>query len=111
MLPSDWGDGYRNVWLGITTENQEWFDRRRRQLQNIPALIKFISYEPAIGLYGCRNTALTRIGLYRELKVAVGPSKPTVGSRHRCRLSSQGRGPVSQARDHAGIAHLWQSEA
>jgi protein gp37 len=50
MLPSDWGDdGYRNVWLGITAENQEWFDRRWRQLQNIPALIKFISYEPAIG--------------------------------------------------------------
>jgi protein gp37 len=49
MLPSDWGDGYRNVWLGITTENQEWFDRRWRQLQSVPALVKFISYEPAIG--------------------------------------------------------------
>jgi protein gp37 len=49
MLPSDWGDGYRNVWLGITTENQEWFDRRWRQLESVPALIKFISYEPAIG--------------------------------------------------------------
>jgi protein gp37 len=48
MLPSDWGDGYRNVWLGITAENQEWFDRRWKHLQNIPALIKFISYEPAI---------------------------------------------------------------
>jgi len=22
MLPKDWGDGYRNVWLGITAENQ-----------------------------------------------------------------------------------------
>jgi protein gp37 len=49
MLPSDWGDGYRNVWLGITTENQEWFDRRWRRHENIPALITFISYEPAIG--------------------------------------------------------------
>ena len=48
MLPSDWGDGYRNVWLGITAENQEWFDRRWKHLQNIPALIKFISYEQAI---------------------------------------------------------------
>ena len=50
MLPPDWGDdGYRNVWLGVTAEDQEWFDRRWRILQRIPARIKFISYEPAIG--------------------------------------------------------------
>jgi protein gp37 len=35
MLPADWGDGYR---LGITAENQEWFDQRWKHLQNIPAL-------------------------------------------------------------------------
>ena len=50
MLPSDWGEGYRNVWLGVTAENQEWFDRRWKHLQDIPATIKFISYEPAIEL-------------------------------------------------------------
>jgi protein gp37 len=49
MLPLDWGDGYRNVWLGMTAEDQEWFDRRWRILQKVPARIKFISYEPAIG--------------------------------------------------------------
>ena len=49
MLPSDWGDGYRNVWLGVTAEDQEWFDRRWPLLQRIPAVVKFISYEPAIG--------------------------------------------------------------
>jgi protein gp37 len=49
MLPSDWGGGYRNVWLGVTTEDQRWFDRRWKHLQNIPAATKFISYEPAIG--------------------------------------------------------------
>jgi protein gp37 len=49
MLPADWGDGYRNVWLGTTTENQTYFDQRWKHLQNIPALIKFISYEPALG--------------------------------------------------------------
>ena len=49
MLPSDWGEGYRNVWLGVTAENQEWFDRRWKHLQDIPAVIKFISYEPALG--------------------------------------------------------------
>lgn len=28
MLPPDWGEGYANVWLGTTTENQEEADRR-----------------------------------------------------------------------------------
>jgi protein gp37 len=49
MLPDDWGDGYRNVWLGVTAESQWYFDQRWERLQRIPASIKFISYEPAIG--------------------------------------------------------------
>jgi protein gp37 len=49
MLPAHWGDGYRNVWLGVTAENQTYFDQRWKLLQNIPAIIKFISYEPALG--------------------------------------------------------------
>ena len=49
MLPSDWGAGYPNVWLGMTAEDQTYFDQRWKHLQEIPAVIKFISYEPAIG--------------------------------------------------------------
>jgi protein gp37 len=49
MLPSDWSNGYRNVWLGVTAENQMFFDQRWKLLQNVPAAIKFISYEPALG--------------------------------------------------------------
>jgi protein gp37 len=49
MLPADWGDGYLNVWLGITAEDQPHFDQRWKHLQKIPASIKFISYEPALG--------------------------------------------------------------
>jgi protein gp37 len=49
MLPGDCGNGYRNVWLGMTAENQTYFDQRWRHLQAIPATIKFISYEPALG--------------------------------------------------------------
>jgi protein gp37 len=37
MLPSDWGDGYRNVWLGVTAEDQTYFDQRWRILQRVPA--------------------------------------------------------------------------
>jgi protein gp37 len=49
MLPSDWSDGYPNVWLGATAEDQEHFEQRWKHLQKVPATVKFISYEPAIG--------------------------------------------------------------
>ena len=49
MLPLDWGDGYANVWLGATAEDQERFDQRWHHLGHIPAAVTFISYEPAIG--------------------------------------------------------------
>jgi protein gp37 len=49
MLPSDWGDGYSNVWLGTTAEDQDWFELRWKRLKKIPAIVRFISYEPALG--------------------------------------------------------------
>ena len=49
MLPDDWGDGYGNVWLGTTAEDQDYYDRRWSVLRKIPAKIRFISYEPALG--------------------------------------------------------------
>ncbi|MCF1743534.1 DUF5131 family protein [Paradevosia shaoguanensis] len=50
MLPSDWGaDGYPNVWLGFTAEDQVRFDQRWKHLKIIPAAVRFVSYEPAIG--------------------------------------------------------------
>jgi protein gp37 len=49
MLPPDWGDGYPNVWLGATAEDQARFDQRWRHLRMVPAAVRFISYEPAIG--------------------------------------------------------------
>jgi protein gp37 len=49
MLPADWKDGYRNVWLGVTAEDQERFGQRWSILHRIPAVVRFISYEPALG--------------------------------------------------------------
>lgn len=49
MLPRDWSEGRHNVWLGTTTENQKSFDQRWPILSKIPAAVRFISYEPAIG--------------------------------------------------------------
>lgn len=47
-LPADWGSGYKNVWLGVSVENQEVMNRAVI-LAGIPAYRRFISYEPALG--------------------------------------------------------------
>lgn len=47
-LPSDWEDGYRNVWLGVTVESQDYVPRVD-VLAKIPATIRFISAEPLLG--------------------------------------------------------------
>jgi protein gp37 len=47
-LPKDWGDGYENVWLGVSVESQDYL-YRAKILSEIPANIRFISAEPLIG--------------------------------------------------------------
>lgn len=47
-LPGDWGAGYPNVWLGVSIENNEWA-WRADYLSRIPAVVRFVSYEPALG--------------------------------------------------------------
>lgn len=49
MLPPDWGDGYPNVWLGTTVENQIEADRRIPHLLAVPARLRFLSVEPLLG--------------------------------------------------------------
>ena len=49
MLPDDWGDGYPNVWLGATVENQEIADRNIPHLLDAPAAKRFLSIEPIVG--------------------------------------------------------------
>jgi protein gp37 len=49
MLPPDWGPGWCDVWLGISAEDQERFNHRWPILQKVPAMIRFVSYEPALG--------------------------------------------------------------
>jgi len=52
MLPSDWDDGYPNVWLGTTTEDASAYKQRASLLLKVPAKIHFVSYEPALGPLG-----------------------------------------------------------
>lgn len=47
-LPADWGDGYPNVWLGVTCgiSSSKW---RIEELLKIRATIRFVSAEPLLG--------------------------------------------------------------
>lgn len=63
-LPKDWGNGYFNVWLGTTVENQIEANRRIPQLLKIPAAIRFLSCEPLLGPLDLRY-------------LDVGPTDPT----------------------------------
>lgn len=49
MLPADWGDGYANVWLGISVVNQDEADRDIPKLLATPARVRFLSCEPLLG--------------------------------------------------------------
>lgn len=51
FLPPDWNDwseGYPNVWLGVSIENSEYL-WRLEELRKIRAVVRFVSYEPALG--------------------------------------------------------------
>lgn len=47
-LPADWRDGYENVWLGVSIENNDYV-QRADHLRLVPATVRFVSYEPALG--------------------------------------------------------------
>ncbi len=46
-LPADWGEGYPNVWMGVTCGCTKSLDRMDH-LHVIPAAIKFVSAEPLL---------------------------------------------------------------
>lgn len=48
-LPDDWNDGYDNVWIGITVENQKNLEDRFHYLLAVKAKTKFLSIEPILG--------------------------------------------------------------
>lgn len=47
-LPADWGDGYPNVWLGVSVEDDRQH-KRLDDLRDVPAIVRFVSAEPLIG--------------------------------------------------------------
>jgi len=73
MLPDDWTDeyvdGYPNIWLGTSIEDNRVADRAH-DLRAVPAMVHFVSYEPAIG-------PLTNLDFYDlEWMIVGGESGP-----------------------------------
>jgi protein gp37 len=48
LLPEDNGWPWRNVWLGVSVEDQATADERIPLLLQTPAAVRFVSYEPAL---------------------------------------------------------------
>ncbi len=48
-LATLWRGFPSNVQIGCTVENQEWANKRRDIFKEVPATVKYVSYEPALG--------------------------------------------------------------
>lgn len=60
-LPTGWGDGWDNVWLGVSVESQETAWRASMLASTIPARVKFVSAEPLLGLVTFDREVLEKI--------------------------------------------------
>ena len=98
-LPADWGDGYPNVWLGVSVENQD-AAFRASQLANIPARVRFVSAEPLIGAVHLTRTPYTDAwveALDRIHWVIVGGES---GPEHRPMQLGWARSLIAQCQHH-----------
>ena len=70
-----------NVWLGVSTENQQWADIRIPALLDTPAAVRFISAEPLLGpidlLGDAENPgpAIVRTGVRTRPNTVDGPAE------------------------------------
>lgn len=54
-LPPDWGDGWPNVAIGVSVEDQAAADSRIPRLLRIPCVLRFVSCEPLLGPVSLRE--------------------------------------------------------
>jgi protein gp37 len=73
MLPADWGGGYPNVWMGISAEDEQNYRLRWSILARLPAVLRFVSYEPALDPLGAIDTG---VGLLPDWLIVGGESGP-----------------------------------
>lgn len=77
MLPLDWGDGYGNVWLGISVVNQVEAERDIPKLLATSAKVRWLSMEPLLeavtfdGLFSNPNNMRHSTNVLEELNWVV----------------------------------------
>ena len=54
-IPHAWGDGWPNVWLGTSVEDQERVKERIPVLLSIPGIVHWLSMEPLLGPVALRD--------------------------------------------------------
>ncbi|MDE1149694.1 MAG: phage Gp37/Gp68 family protein [Azospirillaceae bacterium] len=72
MLPANWGEGYPNVWLGTTVENEAEAARRIDHLLKVPAALHFLSCEPLLGFVNLETLPRTVAGIPGVMNVLTG---------------------------------------
>lgn len=72
MLPADWGDGYRNVWIIATVVNQPEFDRDVPKILALPAAVRGLSIEPQLGPINATRIDIDGHGEIYPLKGTTG---------------------------------------
>lgn len=87
-LPEDWGDeGYPNVWIGTSVENQATADARIPLLAQIPAAVRFLSCEPLLEFVTFSGLPMERINWIitggESGDAAVGDTNSTAKWRYR----------------------------
>jgi len=66
MLPEKWGDGWPNVWLGTSAEDQKTLELRMPHLIHVPAVVHFLSAEPLLGPLDITSIPWTVSGYEKE---------------------------------------------
>jgi protein gp37 len=76
--PLDWP--WRNIWLGVSVEDQKTADERIPLLLQTPAAVRWVSYEPALGPVDCFRNSYGMPAL--DWIVAGGESGPGARPAH-----------------------------
>lgn len=78
LVPTEWF-GRPNVWLGVTAEDALHYRRRWAVLSKLPAVVRFISYEPAVGSLGDPDIG---VGVVPDWIISGGESGPQARVSH-----------------------------
>lgn len=79
LVPTAWLRGFPgNVWLGVTAEDETRFMDRWPAIATMPARVRFVSHEPALGPYGLAR-ALDAAARNEEIEGHARPDWVIVG--------------------------------